>query len=193
MLDLEPVSFGGYEVSIGKTHITAPLGTLFCWEQALTGRLQVRLTKPGLPFIEGKGETASPELSISRPTWQRDLKPNPAIWLLLAIMVIFWPHLLSYLAAAFVILGFPCGSAGKESTCNMGDLGLIPGLGRFPWRRERLPTPVFWPREFHGLYSLWGHKESDTTERLSLSLHSSYLLNFRIQVRKTSTFIDTLS
>ena len=27
-------------------------------------------------------------------------------------------------------MGFPCGSAGKESTCNMGDLGLIPGLGR---------------------------------------------------------------
>ena len=32
------------------------------------------------------------------------------------------------------------------------------------WRRERLPTPVFWPREFHGLYSPWGHKESDNTE-----------------------------
>ena len=32
-----------------------------------------------------------------------------------------------------------------------------------------LPTPVFWPGEFHGLYSLRGHKESDTTERLSLS------------------------
>ena len=27
-------------------------------------------------------------------------------------------------------MGFPCGSAGKESACNMGDLGLIPGLGR---------------------------------------------------------------
>ena len=27
-----------------------------------------------------------------------------------------------------------------------------------------LPTPVFWPEEFHGLYSPWGHKESDTTE-----------------------------
>ena len=37
-----------------------------------------------------------------------------------------------------------------------------------PWRRERLPTPVFWPGKFHGLYSPWGHKESDTTERLSL-------------------------
>ena len=29
-------------------------------------------------------------------------------------------------------MGFPSGSAGKESTCNAGDLGLIPGLGRFP-------------------------------------------------------------
>ena len=37
---------------------------------------------------------------------------------------------------------------------------------------ERLPTPVFWPGEFHGLYSPWGCKESDTTERLSLTLHS---------------------
>ena len=37
-------------------------------------------------------------------------------------------------------------------------------IGKIPWRRERLPTPVFWPREFHRLYSLWGHKKSDTTE-----------------------------
>ena len=48
-----------------------------------------------------------------------------------------------------------CGSAGKEPACNAGDLGLIPGLGKIPWRRERLPTPVFRPGEFHGLYSLW--------------------------------------
>ena len=31
-----------------------------------------------------------------------------------------------------VFLDFPCGSAGKESACNVGDLGLIPGLGRYP-------------------------------------------------------------
>ena len=31
-----------------------------------------------------------------------------------------------------VFLGFPCGSAGKESACNVGDLGLIPGLGGSP-------------------------------------------------------------
>ena len=76
--------------------------------------------------------------------WRRDRPPTPVFW------------------------GFPCGSAGKETTCNVRDLGLIPGLGEILWRRERLHTPVFWPREFHGL------AESDTTERLSLS-HASYL------------------
>ena len=47
---------------------------------------------------------------------------------------------------------------------------LDPWVGKIPWGRERLPTPVFWPGESRGLYSPWGHKESDTTERLSLSL-----------------------
>ena len=39
--------------------------------------------------------------------------------------------------------GFPGSSVGKESACNAGDPGLIPGLGKFPRRRDRLPTPVF--------------------------------------------------
>ena len=43
------------------------------------------------------------------------------------------------------------------------------------WRRKWQPTPVFLPGESHGQrslagYSPWGHKESDTTERLTLSL-----------------------
>ena len=37
-----------------------------------------------------------------------------------------------------------------------------------PLEKERLLSPVFCPGEFHGLYSPWGHKESDTTEQLSL-------------------------
>ena len=41
-------------------------------------------------------------------------------------------------------------------------------VGKIPWRRERLPTPVFWPGEFQGLYSPWDLKESNTTEQLSL-------------------------
>ena len=41
-------------------------------------------------------------------------------------------------------LGFPCGSAGKESACNAG-AWVDPWVGKIPWRRERLPTPVFCP------------------------------------------------
>ena len=49
-------------------------------------------------------------------------------------------------------------------------------VGKIPWRRQRLPTPVFWPGEFHEIYSPWGCKELDTTELLSLhatSFHST--------------------
>ena len=51
------------------------------------------------------------------------------------------------------LIGFSSGLDGKESTCNAGDLGSIPGLGKTPWRGEGLPIPVFWPGEFRGLYS----------------------------------------
>ena len=62
-------------------------------------------------------------------------------------------------------------SGSKESACNAGDLGSIPGLGRFPWRRKWQPTPVFLPGKSHGWrspagYSPLGHKESDMTEWL---------------------------
>ena len=68
------------------------------------------------------------------------------------------------LNASFALLGFPGGSAGKESSYNVGDLDSIPVLGRSPRERERLPTPVFWPGEFLGLYSPWGCKELEMTE-----------------------------
>ena len=61
---------------------------------------------------------------------------------------------------------------------------MVPGLGRPPEQGKGLPTPVFWPGEFHGLYSPCGLKELDMIERLSLhftSLHFSVylgLLNF---------------
>ena len=47
--------------------------------------------------------------------------------------------------------------------------GFNPWLRKIPCRRERLPSPVFQPGEFHGLYSPWGCKELDTTEQLSHS------------------------
>ena len=47
---------------------------------------------------------------------------------------VFFPILGCYFG-----FGFPCGSASKESTCNAGDLGLIPGLGRSPGEGKGYP------------------------------------------------------
>ena len=68
---------------------------------------------------------------------------------------------------------FSCGSDSKEFACNAGDLGYVPGFGRFPWRRAWPPMPVFLSGELHGQknpmgYSPWGDAELDTTKRLTL-------------------------
>ena len=64
---------------------------------------------------------------------------------------------------------FPGSSDGKESSCNAGDLGLIPGLGRSPGEGNATYSSILaWripsTEEPGGLYSPWGHKESDMTE-----------------------------
>ena len=68
-------------------------------------------------------------------------------------------------------LGFPCGSVSKESACNAGELGLIPGLGRSPGGGNGNPLQYSCLVNPHGQrslvgYSPWGHKESDMTEQL---------------------------
>ena len=65
-----------------------------------------------------------------------------------------------------VFLDFPCGSAGKESVCNVGDLGSISGLGRSPG--EGKGYPLQYSGLENSMESPWGHKESNTTEKLSL-------------------------
>ena len=49
------------------------------------------------------------DFSVRKIPWRRDRVPTPLFW------------------------GFPGGSDGKESTCDAGDVGLIPGLGSSPW------------------------------------------------------------
>ena len=51
-------------------------------------------------------------------------------------------------------LGFPGRSAGQNppAMCETW-------IGKIPWRREWVPTPIFCPGEFHGLYSLWGSQK----------------------------------
>ena len=50
-------------------------------------------------------------------------------------------------------IGFSGSSAGKESACNVGDLGSNPGFGRSHGEGNGYPLQYFWPGEFHGLYS----------------------------------------
>ena len=64
---------------------------------------------------------------------------------------------------------FPGSSAGKRICLQCRRPRFDSWVGKIPWRKEQLPTPVFWPEEFRGLYSPWGRKESDTTEKLSLN------------------------
>ena len=55
------------------------------------------------------------QFRVRKIRWRRDRLPTP------------------------VFLGFPCGSAGKESSCNAGDPGSIPGLGRSPGEGKGYP------------------------------------------------------
>ena len=81
---------------------------------------------------------------VGKICWRRDRLPTP------------------------IFLGFPGGLAGKESVCNVGNLGLIPGLGRSPGEGK------CYPFQYSGLENSMdsivhgGHKESDTTEQLSI-------------------------
>ena len=59
--------------------------------------------------------------------------------------------------------GFPDSSVDKESTCDAGDPGSIPGLGRSPGEGKGYPL------QYSSLENSMGHEESDTTKLLSLS------------------------
>ena len=75
-------------------------------------------------------------------------------------------------------LGFPGGAGGKASVCQFRRHkrpGFDLWVWNIPWKWERLPSPVFLPGKSQGQrrlvgYSPWGHKESDRTEGLTLSL-----------------------
>ena len=75
--------------------------------------------------------------------------------------------------------GFLYGSAGKESICNTGDLGSIPGLGRSPEKGTTPHSSILTWR------SPWGRKESDTTKQLSLSAISTGNLDSSLNLSRS--------
>ena len=128
-------------------------------------------------------------------------------------------------------MGFPGSSAGKEYTCNTGNLGSIPGSGRTtgegigyplqyswallvaqlvknppamretwvqplgwenPWRMEHLPTPVFLPGEFHGLYSPWVTEGWTRLSDFHFHIQQSHMRTFHPIAAKCTFFSNTL-
>ena len=84
---------------------------------------------------EGKGcplHYSCLENSKDRGPWQTIVHGVTKSWTQLSNF-----HTLTHLIN--IILGFPVGSAGKESTCSVGDLGLIPGLGKSPGEGNGYP------------------------------------------------------
>ena len=88
-------------------------------------------------------------------------------------LCIYWDNQ----AILFLILlirytGLPWWLRWQRICLQCGRPGCDPWVGRIPWQRKRLPTPVFFPGEFHGqrslaVYSPWYHKQLDTTKHLS--------------------------
>jgi len=59
-------------------------------------------------------------------------------------------------------LGFSDGSVGKESAYK------LPWVRKIPWRREWIPTPVFYPEEFHGQRCLASYIQAMASQRVRL-------------------------
>ena len=80
-----------------------------------------------------------------------------------------------YYASAESADGYSAVSVAVPNTYSAGDEGKVVSNGALVTQREQLLTPLFLPGEFHAQrsladYSPWGHKQLDTTERLSLHL-----------------------
>ena len=84
-------------------------------------------------------------------------------------------------------MGFFSGSDGEESACNVGDPGVIMGR-EDPLEKEMAAHPgiLAWRTHGHsslGSYSSWGHKESDTTERLTHTPSPTYSSHVTLYIR----------
>ena len=135
-----------------------------CWEQNLNSQLMPWSRGPLSRLLRQAGRSQRPgqallplaahflRLAVKKQESKTDKNAlrNHSIWI--------WP-----------CLGFPGGSDGKEYACNVGDLGLIPGLGRSHGEGHGNPLQYSCLENPHGLrslvgYSSWGHKELDMTE-----------------------------
>ena len=104
--------------------------------------------------------------AISDITWGLNEKaesPSQSSWIIICFKINLW------VICVPLTLGFSGGSDGKESACDAGNLGSIPGSGRSPGERNGNPLQYSCRRSYRWRslagYSPWGCKESDMTEQ----------------------------
>ena len=81
-------------------------------------------------------------------------------------------------SSTFNIMGFPGGSDGKESACNMGDLGSITGSGRLPGERNGYPLQYFCLENSMDRKDWWRlvHDVAKSQTRLRDNLYAEYIM-----------------
>ena len=163
-------TLGPYLIDLYSGH--SPVDSLADgWEMVITG-------EPGKHAGDGRART-DPGVSSPRLSWEWQINFHTVFnacigsakkfaWVCMTSYGEIW---MNFLANPLFLL-LPHGSDGKESACNVGDLGLIPGLGRSPGGGHGNPLQYCSLKNPHGQrspvgYSPWGLKESDTTEWLS--------------------------
>ena len=100
------------------------------------------------------------------PQWQADSLPLSHLWEshsqcafcqnILPLDIHFSPPETREMEDVFLAMWASLGAQLVKNPSAMGETWVQSLVGKIPWRKERLTTPVFWPGEFHGLYSLWG-------------------------------------
>ena len=98
----------------------------------------------------------------------------------ICILVFFFSPLLHPNQYPLLYIMYCWWLSGRESACNAGDPGSIPGLGRFPWRRAQKSTPVSLPGKFHGQRSLAGYSPQECRvghDWSQLSTHATQYLS----------------
>ena len=100
------------------------------------------------------------ETLVRKIHWRRDMLPTPVFW------------------------GFPCGSAGRESACNVGDLGSIPGLGGSPGEGKGYPLQYSGMENsmdciVHGVAKSWTRPSYRTTSLMLLPTEAFQCLSWR--------------
>ena len=141
-----------------------------CWNPLWQRRLLESCRSPFPPWGGIVSKEIPFDTGMTAREWNNTSKMLSSLFCTVILFLCFLAGLLPFLNYTpelfqegfcwwvLVKLGFPSGSRGKESTCNAGNAGLIPGSGRSPGRGYAWqPTPVFLPGKSYGQRSLVGY------------------------------------